>query len=145
WESSAYVGLGKKSRPDLYDPFRNPAIWVLHQEVYRALRRPSRASLAWTRREQHESSDLPPYRQQDAAIRNELRFYGRISRKIWWSRFTLTPTLRQEVRRFSVPAAFAVESELQFRTRFRLKLIFGFDRDGRYRVILTSEQLFSQS
>ncbi len=145
WQSMTYIGLGRKSNPDNFEPFLKPAILVLNQEFYHQFHDNWQYSLALSYRRQDEYADQPPYEHDNPKLKQEFRHYGRLSYTFKTSRIKLTPTFRQEFRKFYAPDFENVSEDFQFRSRFRLKLSVNLDRNKTHRLIAGSEQLFSIS
>ncbi len=145
WQSMSYVGVGRKSNPDNYNPVLKPAIVVFNQEFFHQFHSKWQYSLALSYRRQDEYSNKPPFEHSLPGIKQEFRGYGRVSRTFKKNRFSFIPTYRQEFRKFYAPD-FANSSEnYQFRSRFRLQMAIQLDPRKIHRLIAGSEQLFSIS
>lgn len=145
WQSMSYVGVGRKSNPNNYDPLYKPAIVIFNQEFYRQLSARWQYSLAVSYRRQDEYDDNYPYEYEDPKIKQEFRIYGRFSHIFKTSRIKLTPTFRQEFRKFFAPDFNNVSEDFQLRSRFRLQLTVTLDAKKRHKIIAASEQLFAIS
>lgn len=145
WQSVTYVGFGSKSNPDNRNPFFKPGILIVNQEFYHQFHKAWQYSLAFSYRRQHEYEDSPPYEHQDPELKQEFRFYGRISYMIKASRIKITPTFRQEFRKFYAPGFADSDENFQLRTRFRLQLAVNLDKNKMHKLVANSEQLFSIS
>lgn len=145
WQSMSYIGIGRKSNPNNYDPLYKPAIMVLNQEFYHQYHSVWQSSFAVSYRRQDEYFDNPPYDQSIPKLQQEFRLYGRFSYIYSTSRIKIVPTIRQEFRQFYAPDFTNVEENFQFRTRFRLQLTANLDIKKRHRLIASSEQLFAIS
>lgn len=145
WESVSYVGVGRKSNPDNYNPFYKPAIWVFNQEFFHQFRPHWEYSAALSYRRQDNYRSSPPYEHDTPSIKQEFRTYGRLSYTFSTSRIKLVPTLRQEFRKFYAPDFSNVSDDFSWRTRFRLKLTVNLDAHKIHRASLSSEELFSIS
>lgn len=141
----SYIGVGRKSNPDNYDPFYKPAILVINQEFYHQFHRTWQYSLALSYRRQDEYLDNAPYEHNNPKLKQEFRLYGRFSYIFSTSRIKLVPTFRQEFRKFYSPDFQNINENFQFRSRFRLQLTANLDSKKRHRLIASSEQLFSIS
>jgi hypothetical protein len=145
WQSMSYIGLGRKSNPDNYNPFFKHEIFVMNQEFYHQLPNAWQYSFALSYRRQDEYSDRPPYEHEYPGLIQEFRLYGRLSYTFYHSRFKLTPTFRQEVRNFYTVNFENTDEIVQMRSRVRLQLTAGLDRDNIHRLMASSEQLFAVS
>lgn len=145
WKSMTYVGAGRKSNPDTNNPFYKPAIFVVNQEFYNQFHNNWQYSFALSYRKQNEYSDSFPYEEIYPKSTQEIRLYGRFSYIFKTDRLKLTPTFRQEFRRFFTPDFTNAEDIFQLRTRFRLQLSINLDADKHHKLTFNSEQLFSIS
>ncbi len=145
WQSMSYIGLGRKSNPDNYDPFFKSAILVVNQEFYHQFHNDWQYSFALSYRRQDEYLDNPPYERENPKIKQEFRVYGRLSYVLNTSCLKLVPTFRQEFRKFYTPGFQNVTENFQFRSRFRLQLSVNLNAKKSHRIIASSEQLFSIS
>lgn len=145
WQSMSYIGIGRKSSPSTSNLFQRPAIMVFNQEFYRLFARSWQASFALSYRRQHEYAEEAPYPAEDPALQQEFRIYARLSKKFSAGPFTITPTLRQELRRFYTPDFRPTDQPLELRSRFRVQLSRYVDQKKKHKVMLSSEQLFTSS
>jgi hypothetical protein len=143
WESMTYLGVGRISRPDGYDPLQRQAIGVLNQEFYHRPREHLLYSFALSYRRQAEYASSPPYERASPAATNELRLYGRVSHVQKVGPFKLVNTFRPELRTF-FPSSPAPEEEfLQLRFRARSQLTWALDREAVHRLVASGEALAS--
>lgn len=145
WQSISYIGLGRKSNPDNYNPLFKPAILVTNQEFYHQFHNNWQYSLALSYRRQDEYLNNKPYYHDSPKLKQEFRLYSRFSYIFSTSQIKLTPTLRQEFRKFCSPSFRNMDEDFQYRSRFRLQLTAALDRKKEHRVMISSEQLFSLS
>ncbi len=145
WQSMSYIGLGRKSNPDNYDPLFKRTIFVINQEFYHQFHSRWQYSVALSYRRQDEYLNNPPYEHSNPGLKQEFRFYGRFSYILKTARIKFVPTLRQEFRKFYTPGFKNLTENYQFRSRFRLQLTVNFDSKKTRRLIVSSEQLFSIS
>lgn len=138
-----YVGLGRKSDPDDYNPMHRSAIVVVNQEYSNRFHRHWQYSAALSYRVQEEYSSSPPYDHAEPESRNELRLYGRYAYIGGGSRFKFAATLRQELRRFYTPAFTPWHDDIELRTRFRMQGTWMLDQHGQSKVVASAEPLFS--
>lgn len=61
WQSVTYIGIGRKSNPDNYNPLAKPAILVMNQEFYHQFHHHWQYSFALSYRRQDEYEKLSPY------------------------------------------------------------------------------------
>lgn len=145
WQSMSYVGLGRKSRPNTYNPLARPAILILNQEFYHQFHSCWQYSVAVSYRRQNEYLPEAPYARADPSFKQELRTYGRLSYIYKSARLKLVPTFRQEIRTFYGPDFTTWKEQFQFRTRFRLQITLNLDPRKTHRFIASGEPLFSIS
>jgi len=145
WQSMSYIGVGRKSNPDNYDPFYKPAIFVLNQEFYHQSRKTWQYSFALSYRRQDEYSENSPYEHDKLRSKQEFRLYSRLSYILKTSYIKFVPTLRQEFRKFYSPDFKNADENFQFRSRFRLQIVASLNKAKTQAVTLSSEQLFSVS
>lgn len=145
WQSVTYTGISRKSNPDNYDPLFKPAIFIINQEFFHQFHKRWQYSLAVSYRRQHEHLETPPYGPDNPSLLQEFRFYGRFSHIIKMSRIRITPTFRQEIRKFVTPDFENISEDFQLRSRFRLQLTVNLDANRRHNLVAGSEQLFSVS
>jgi hypothetical protein len=145
WQSMSYVGVGRKSNPNNYNPLFKSAILVLNQEFYHQFHKHWQYSLALSYRRQDEYVDTPPYEHKTPNVKQEFRLYGRVSYILKTSRIKLTPTFRQEFRKFYSPDFKNISEYLQLRSRLRMQLTINLNAKKIHRLIMSSEQLFSVS
>lgn len=145
WQSISYIGVGRKSNPDNYNPFFKPAILIVNQEFYHQFHKNWQYSLALSYRRQDEYLEIPPYEHDNPKLKQEFRLYSRFSYIFNTSRIKLVPTFRQEFRKFYSPDFRTFDENFQFRSRFRLQLTANLNRNKTHRLIISSEQLFSVS
>lgn len=145
WKSVSYIGAGRISNPDSYNPIKNPGIFIVNQEFKNQFRKNWEYSLALSYRHQDEYKSNPPYEHDQPNFKQEFRIYGRLSYSFGNSFVILTPTVRQEFRKFFNPDFTNYPENLQLRTRFRIKFDFPLSDNGRNHLLLFSEQLFSTS
>lgn len=138
-----YLGFGRKSNPDNANLVVKPAIGVLNQEFYHPFRKHWQTSFALSYRRQQEYEENSPFAKKEPSLQQEFRLYARLSRSIKVKRFTLTPTIRQEIRCFFQPNFSNTSEPLQFRSRFRMQLSTTIDEQKEHKLMLSSEQLFS--
>lgn len=138
WESMSYLGIGFKDITAI-NSNKNPAILVLNQEFIRQLKNNWNYSLALSLRNQKQqiSSTNQTLDQQ------EIRLYGRLSHAFKFSKLKLTPTFRQELRKFFSPKSLIDSESLALRSRLRLQLSINLNEDASKKIIISSEQLFS--
>ena len=145
WNSVSYVGMGRKSNPDNFNPLYKSAILVLNQEFYYRFHKHWQSSLALSYRHQNAYLDNAPFNSEDPGFEQEFRIYGRFSYIYETPRFKIVPTFRQEFRKFYTPAFIPEDERFQLRTRLRLQVAFNLDNHKTHRLIVSSEELFSTS
>ena len=139
-ESVTYAGMGTISQPDGYNPFADPAIFVLNEEVYDRFHENWSYSVALSYRRQYQYEDEAPFALADPAIQHELRLYGRISGAFEIARLKLVNTLRPEIRSFFADGGPASEA-LQFRFRLRSQATVRLDPEDTHRLVMSAEVL----
>lgn len=140
-----YLGMGRISQPDDYDPYRKPSIFVINQEFYHQLPKNWHYSLAISYRRQHEYQDEFPFTHQEPEIRHEFRTYGRVFYSLKTSRIKFTSAFRLEFRKFFSPAIAQSSENFQLRSRFKLQLAIHLDKQKQHCLTAGSEQLFAIS
>ena len=145
WQSMSYIGIGRKSNPDNYDPLFKSAILVLNQEFYHQFHQQFQYSFALSYRRQDEYLEAVPYEHETPSIQQEFRVYGRFSYILKTSRLKLASTFRQEIRKFYTPTFKNGEEDFQLRSRLRVQLTINLDAKKNHRLVVCSEQLFSIS
>ncbi|WDF68631.1 DUF2490 domain-containing protein [Sphingobacterium oryzagri] len=145
WQSMTYIGLGRKSNPDNTNLLYKPAMVVLNQEFYHPFAKNWQTSVAVSYRRQQEYAAAAPYLETHPQLQQEFRVYGRIAKSFAVKWFRITPTLRQEIRRFFTPDFTNSAEPLQLRSRFRLQLATPLDPKKKHKITISSEQLLSTS
>lgn len=145
WQSVSYIGIGRKSNPEQWDPLFKPAILVFNQEFYHQFNQHWQSSFALSYRRQDEYIENSPYVHSSPDIQQEFRLYSRLSYTIKNSRLKFVPTFRQEFRKFYTPDFNHMPEDFQFRSRLRLQLSLYLNGNQTRRLIAGSEQLFSIS
>lgn len=145
WQSLSYLGMGRKSDPDNYDPVLKPAIWVINQEFYHQLKKHFQYSFALSYRRQDEYTEGAPFKHETPGTEQEFRMYGRIYYTIGIRRFKLATIFRQEFRKFYAPDFSYTNEDFQLRSRFRLQLSTGLNKDNTQKLTASSEALFAAS
>lgn len=145
WRAVSYIGLGRKSNPTNYNPLYKSDIIVLNHEVYWHFHPHWQSSLALSYRRQNAYEGEAPFAAESPAIEQEFRLYSRLSYLLETPRLKLTPTFRQEFRKFFTPAFTPVSENFQLRSRLRLQLSLTLDAHATHRLVVSSEQLFSAS
>lgn len=145
WQSMTYVGMGRKSNPDTYDPLFKSAILVLTQEFYHKFDKNWQYSAAFSYRRQDEYFKTAPYNYESPNYKQEYRVYSRFSYIYKTRLIKFVPTIRQEFRKYYSPTFTNINEDFQFRTRFRLQLTVNLDKNKVHKISLGSEQLFSIS
>ena len=138
WESMTYFGMGRTSENAL-DFIGKPAILVLNQEFYHQLKNNLQYSFALSLRDQKVQNS----ENRKTIDQQEIRLYGRLSYAFKGEKFKITPTFRQEFRKFFAPKSLEDAESFAFRSRFRLQLSIDLNQDASKKLILSSEQLFS--
>jgi hypothetical protein len=145
WQSMSYIGLGRKSNPNNYNPLFKSSILVLNQEFYHQFHKHWQYSIALSYRRQDQYDDNPPYEHEIPNIEQEFRLYSRFSYILKTSRIKFVPTFREEFRKFYSPNFRNVPEDFQLRSRLRLQLTVTLNAKKTQRLIVSSEQLFSVS
>ncbi|WP_312077037.1 DUF2490 domain-containing protein [Chryseobacterium sp.] len=138
WQSMTYFGMGRTSGNSL-NPIEKPAIFVFNQEFYHQLKNNLKYSFALSLRDQKEI--IPS--NGKTVDQQEIRLYGRLSYAFKGKKFKITPTFRQEFRKFFAPKSLEDAESFALRTRLRLQLSVDLNEDASKKLFLSSEQLFS--
>ncbi|GGH66795.1 hypothetical protein GCM10011379_21350 [Filimonas zeae] len=145
WQSMSYIGMGRKSNPDNYNPALKPAILVLNHEFTHAVNTHYQYAFALSYRRQDEYLDRAPYKHQRPGTQQEIRAYGRLYYFLPLRRIKLAAVLRQELRKFYTPAFHNPEESLQLRSRLRLQMTVPLNKQKTHRLITGAEALFATS
>lgn len=138
WQMMSYFGVGRVSGSTI-NPFKSSSILVVNQEFFKQLKKGWKYSFAISGRSQNKNISS----NNQSLQQKELRLYGRFSKSFILSRVKITPTVRQEVRKFFLPKSLTDYTDLALRSRFRLQASFSLDEDQSKKIIVSSEQLFS--
>lgn len=138
WESMSYLGVGLKTETSI-NPVGKPIILVLNEEFYRKLKNSWNFSVALSFRNQRQKIPLS----DQTVNQQEIRFYGRLFYVFKFSKLKMTPTVRQELRKFFFPKTLTDAESFALRSRLRLQLSMNLNQDASKKVIVSSEQLFS--
>lgn len=138
WESMSYFAMGRTGET-LLNPVQKSSIWVLNQEFYRTFKSNWKYSFALSLRDQKEKMAAT----NQTVDQQEIRLYGRLSYAFKGSKFKITPTFRQEFRKFFAPKSLEDAETFALRSRLRLQLSVDLNEDATKKVIISSEQLFS--
>ncbi|WP_165850779.1 DUF2490 domain-containing protein [Chryseobacterium sp. 5_R23647] len=138
WESMSYFGMGRTGETSL-NPIEKPSILVLNQEFYKQLKNNWKYSFAVSFRNQKEKNTAD----NNIVDQQEIRLYGRLSHVFKSSKLKVTPTFRQEFRKFFAPKSLEDAESFALRSRLRLQLSIDLNEDASKKIILSSEQLFS--
>lgn len=138
WQMMYYFGVGRVSEASL-NPVKNPSILVLNQEFFKQLSKGWKYSVAMSFRTQREKVPLS----EDFVQQEEFRLYGRLSKSFNVAKLKLTPTIRQEVRKFFAPKNLINANDFALRSRVKIQATFNLNEMASKKIILSSEQLFS--
>lgn len=143
WSSMTYIGLGRKSAPNNYSLFQKQAIFVFNQEFYCQFRPRWQASIALSYRDQNEYEEFAPFDKYTIPYKQEFRLYARLSRDWNWNRFSISGTVRQEIRKFYEPSFNRWHEDSQLRSRARLKCTYKLSKNGSQRIVASGEALIN--
>ncbi|WP_333663656.1 DUF2490 domain-containing protein [Chishuiella changwenlii] len=142
WQSVTYTGWGNKSEHDRYNPLEKNAIWILNQEFYKKINDKWRYSFALSYRRQNEF-ETNEFGDETKDVKQEFRVYGRINYQINLDKLKITPTFRQELRRFYTSDFKNDGDDWQLRSRFRIQFAYKLDEEERHKITASAESLFS--
>ena len=145
WQSNSYVGIGRISTKNDYNPLKHQAIVVINQEFYHQFHKNWETSIAASYRIQDDYSTQFPFNHLNPAYHQEVRLYSRLSYKFHFERIRVTPTIRQEFRKFYDPRFHHTSEDYQFRTRFRVQFSVSLVKETEHRIAFNSEQLMGIS
>ncbi|MBS1614429.1 MAG: DUF2490 domain-containing protein [Bacteroidetes bacterium] len=145
WQSMTYIGIGRKSNPNSYDPFLKQAILVVNQEFYYHPNKHFKYSLALSYRRQDEYADSAPYQHEADYFKQEFRLYGRASYILPIRFVKLALTAREEFRKFYTPKFKNHGENFELRTRFKVQLSINLNKSKTQKLSVSSEQLFAIS
>lgn len=140
-----YIGLGRKSQPDTYDPLYQPAIFVVNQEFYRQLSTAFQYSVALSYRKQNQYLSEPPYQNASPDTKQEFRAYGRFAYNLQTAKLKFAATFRQEFRKFHSASVEKQQEDLQLRSRLKLQLSTYLDPEKQHSLSGSTELLFGIS
>ena len=139
----AYVGMGRKSSPDNYNPVDKPAILVLNYEIYNKFKPNQQYSYAISYRRQNEFDSEAPFHKE--GIEQEFRVYGRYAYTANLGKFKWKNTIRQEFRKFFDADFNEVDENFQLRTRVKSQLTYPISEKNKQSLALSAEGLFATS
>ncbi|MDB5274003.1 MAG: hypothetical protein JWO58_2370 [Chitinophagaceae bacterium] len=140
-----YIGTGRISDPDNYDPFKKAAILVLNKEFYNLFHKNWQYSVALSYRRQNEYAEDAPYEKQSTGYKQEFRLYGRYSYILRNKKLKWVNTFRQEFRKFDTDKFKDWDETYQLRSRFRTQLTWNIDKRKIHSLVTSAEVLFSIS
>jgi hypothetical protein len=141
----AYVGMGRISNPDDYNPVEKNSILVLNQEFYNQFHKHWQYAVALSYRRQYEYESIAPYEKENIPLKQEFRIYSRYS-FIWkTNRLKWVTTYRQEFRKFYTEDFQDWVETYQLRSRARTQLTVTLDKYKVHNVVASAEALFSLS
>lgn len=141
----SYIGVGRKSNPDNYDPFFKPSILVINQEFYHQFHPHWQYAFALSYRKQEEYNDFAPFGSTYGGFEREWRIYGRIAYMLKTEKLKFTTTFRQDLRTFTQPIKEMSSEDFQLRSRLKLQLTVNLDKKKIHKLIGGYEALFSTS
>ncbi|MAZ26650.1 MAG: hypothetical protein CL868_06175 [Cytophagaceae bacterium] len=141
--NSTYMGMGRSSRPDDYNPGERASIYVVNEEISNHFAKHWKYSGALSYRWQDRYSEIPPYAKDSPDARQEIRTYGKLSYQIGSHTLEFSSTYRPELRFFFDPYFKRFEETMQFRSRFKEKLSWSLDHALRKKLLLSTELLFA--
>jgi len=140
--SKTYFGSGYISGNKNDNPFNNPSIFVLNEELYHKLNDNWKYSYALSYRRQQEydeNFEIPA----SAGIKQEFRLYGRLAYTTYLGRTKWTTTFRQEIRKFYDDNFARVPEDLQLRSRLKTQLSVPLGITAESSIMGSAEALFS--
>lgn len=144
-QSITYIGMGRKSSPNEYNPFSKQGIWIFNQEFSHTFHKQLQYSLAISYRRQDEYSETAPYEISTPAFKQEFRIYGRFSYILNLNKVKMLFTARQEFRKFFAPDFSEVKEIFQLRTRARVQVTVQVSKDQQHKLVGSGEVLFATS
>ena len=140
--STTYVGVGRISGPDNYNPFDRASIYVINEEISHRFRKHWQYSGALSYRWQNIYPTEPDVSEEPSG-RQEVRVYGRYSYATSFHRVGFSATYRPELRLFYNPDFSAYHDRVQFRSRLSGTVTFNLNSSETRRIITRAELLFS--
>lgn len=141
--SATFLGVGRTSNPDNYNPLQRSAIYVVNQEVGFRFAKHWESAGALSYRWQNNYKAEKPYELDTPNGQQEIRTYGKISYLNHLGSMEYSFTFRPELRFFFNPDFNAADKKAQFRTRFRGKVGFPLNASKTTRIIETTEVLLA--
>lgn len=140
----SYIGMGRKSSLDNYNPASKQAIIVLNHEVSHSFTTNQQYSYAVSYRRQPKYESSSPYEKE--TTEQEVRIYGRYAYTFNLSeRWKLKNTVRQEFRKFFDADFRKAEENFQLRTRIKSQLTYNLSKKNKQKLALSAEGLFAAS
>lgn len=145
WVSKTNIGVGRCSEIDRRNPFQHQGMFIFSQAFGTTFKNNWEYGFGVSYRRKNKYKMSPSFSPADPAVVQEFRGQGEISYAITRSRLKLTPSLKQEVRKFYTPAFHTATKQVELRTRFRLKFALYIDKKKVHSLTVISEQLFPSS
>ncbi|MBD8487331.1 DUF2490 domain-containing protein [Echinicola sp. CAU 1574] len=143
WTSMTYLGVGRTSTPDDFNPLKRSGIYVINEEVTHHFKKHWKYALALSYRWQDMYQSAEPFEPDEPRARQEIRSYGRFSYLTTIKKMVFELTYRPEMRLFYNPDFSKYDKQAQFRSRFRSKISIPIDANQRKKLSLSTEVLFS--
>lgn len=143
--SLSYLGVGKTSNPDNYNPLERTAIYIINQEFYNHFKPHWEYSLAGSYRWENRYKNTKPFGRDIPDAKQEIRFYGRYSFLTKGRFLNFSLTYRPEIRLFYNPNFTPYVESIQFRSRIKSKIAFNINQAKNQKFIVSAEQFFSIS
>ncbi|HJS01173.1 MAG TPA: DUF2490 domain-containing protein [Flavobacterium sp.] len=141
--SATFLGVGRTSNPDNYNPLQRSAIYVVNQEITHHFAKHWEYAGALSYRLQNNYKTEKPYQLDSPGNQQEIRTYGKISYLDHWGLMDYSFTFRPELRFFFDPDFSTADKKAQFRTRFRGKIAFPLNASKTNKLIGTAEVLLA--
>lgn len=141
--SATFLGVGRTSNPDNYNPLQRSAIYVVNQEILFRFAKHWETAGALSYRWQNNYKTEKPYQLDTPKGQQEIRTYGKISYLNHLGIMDYSFTFRPELRFFFDPNFNSAAKKAQFRTRFRGKMGFPLNSSKTKKIIETTEVLLA--
>lgn len=141
--STTFLGTGRTSNPDNYNPFERSAIYVVNEEISHRFKKHWQYSFATSYRWQNNYKPTKPYEADTPKARQETRFYSRLSYLTSFERVGFSITYRPEIRLFYNPNFKLSPEATVFRSRLCAKVSFDINASKTNKLIASAEFLAS--
>lgn len=142
WSSKTVVGLARIGGEKTKNPFYRNGMFVLNQDFTNKFSKKWSYGFGLSYRRRNLYRNTLSFQPANPSIEQEFRLNGKIAYAYSTNRIKLSPSLKEEVRKFYTPSFDEFVKRIEFRTRFRITLTASLNKKKTHQLILISEQLF---